>query len=87
MTDEQLEAQLTRITSRIGTLPSPERTRLIELIEETRRRHRDIQTQARRSLTALDDWRLAQKYLIFDYEARLRETRDRAQGTDETHEE
>ena len=87
MTNEQMEAQLARITSRVDSLPCPERTRLIELIEETRRRHRDIQTQARRSLAALDDWRLAQKYLIFDFEARLRETRDRAQGTDETHEE
>ena len=77
MNKEHFEKRIKEMSALAATLPKPERDRLERLIEETRARHELIQDSVKRALEALDDWRLHQKYLIFDREASRREERDR----------
>jgi len=74
MTDETLEAKLREINSRIETLPQSQRDHLMQMVEETRQRHRDIKDGISRANDALDDWRLHMKYRVFDMEASRRES-------------
>ena len=73
MNDEAFEAKLKEVRDRIDSLPQAHREHLLELIEETRRRHLTIHETSRKSRELLDDWRLAAKYLLFDREASRRE--------------
>lgn len=73
MTNEQFEDQIQEMLARIYALPEPSREHLLRMVEETRRRHAQIHDSVARARTALDDWRLLKKYLIFDAECRLRE--------------
>lgn len=75
MTNEEYESRLCEICSKIDTLPEGRRGRLLEVVEETRRRHADIRVSIRRASGALDDWRLQAKYRLFDMEAADREAR------------
>ncbi len=75
MTDETLEARLCEINSKIETLPQSQRDHLMQMVEETRQRHHDIKDGIGRANDALDDWRLHMKYLVFDMEASVRESR------------
>jgi len=73
MTEEKFEQHLQELLSKIETLPESQRAPLLEMVEETRSRHRVIREATTRALSALDDWRLILKYRIFDAEARQRE--------------
>ena len=75
MTDEAFEAKLRETMEKIEALPAPRRGPLLHLLEQTRGRHAEICHSIRRARDILDDWRLRQKYLLFDYEAGLREAR------------
>ena len=73
MTDAKLETAINGCTTVIDTLPVVQREKLATLVDETRRRHKDIEQAVQRARDALDDWRLLQKYILFDWEARRRE--------------
>lgn len=70
MRDEQFEQSLQRC---LDELPADKREPIQQLVEETRSRHEDIKSSLQRAIHALDDWRLLQKYQLFDLEARQRE--------------
>jgi phosphoglycerate-specific signal transduction histidine kinase len=75
MTEETFQTKLTELETRINSLPADQQAQLKALLDETRRRHSDIRRSVSAAQDALDDWRLAMKYMIFDAEARLREAR------------
>ncbi len=60
----------------IDSLPADQQARLRDLLEETKERHVQIGASIARAMAAVDDWRLAQKYRLFDHEARVREADD-----------
>jgi hypothetical protein len=73
MNTSDLEAKLREAIRTIDALPEPERAALMEMVEETRRRHQSIHLSTKAALAAVDDWRLIQKYRLFDAEATSRE--------------
>lgn len=73
MTDEVFQERLAEIEATIGTLPQEQRAFLDEWFRETKDRHELIKRNISAARNALDDWRLAMKYKIFDLEARQRE--------------
>ena len=75
MTEQQYDTKVREILAKIKGLPEAQRLAILALAEDTRKRHLDIQAATARACAALDDWRLVQKYRIFDAEARLREVR------------
>ena len=75
MTEQTFNEQMTRLVSTIQMLPNSQRATLMQMVQETRKRYRDIRESGARSRNALDNWRLIQKYRIFDEEARAREAR------------
>ena len=83
MQSRQFETHLQQMIDRIETLPESQRGPLMNLVDETRQRHKDIRDAARKGHDALDDWRLIQKYRIFDAEARQREAGSHTQQPDD----
>ena len=75
MTEETFRTRIAELETRITALPADQQAQLKGLIEETRQRYSDIRRSVSSARDALDDWRIAMKYLIFDQEARLREAR------------
>ncbi len=73
MKEETFETAMQKHLADIESLPEEKRAKLLELADQTRSRHHQIQRDFRRAHDALDDWRLWAKYLLFDAEARLRE--------------
>lgn len=82
MTDDQFEQALQRCLEALNGLPEPKREELKKLVEETRRRHDQIIQSLQSALHSLDDWRLAQKYRLFDQEARRREDGNKPDSPD-----
>ncbi len=76
MPADPFDSVLTELVARIDTLPADQREAVLDLLAETRQRHDQIRRCAERARAALDDWRIAQKYRIFDAECRLRERAD-----------
>ncbi len=83
MGDQAFETQVREIIAKINSLPEPHRGPLMVLVEETRRRHAQIKDATVRAREALDDWRLIQTYLLFDEEARRRESQTNRDASDE----
>jgi len=85
MTEHQFNEKVRQILSKIECLPETQRSAILAMAEDTRKRHLEIQEATARACAALDDWRLAQKYRIFDAEASLREAgvREREQHDSE----
>ena len=73
MTDETFTAKLTELLASLRSLPDHQRRALQPLVEQTRQRQADLQANREQALAALDDWRLALKYALFDREATHRE--------------
>ena len=74
MITEEFEAHLKKALEAIDMLPEDQRAPLRHMVEDTRRRHQQIGISIAAAREALDDWRLIQKYLLFDAEARARES-------------
>lgn len=74
MTEGTFAATLRELRSRIDALPVERRAPLIQLMQETVARQREIEQAKSDALDALDDWRIALKYAVFDAEATRRET-------------
>ncbi|MCP4589466.1 MAG: hypothetical protein GY842_01850 [bacterium] len=75
MTQQEFNEQLESILAKTADLPAAERAKIIETADATRARDKEIRESTSRARLALDDWRLRQKYLLFDAEATLREAR------------
>ena len=73
MTDKTFEDHMREMLGVIDTLPEAQRVQLRDIFEETRTRHEAIKEASARSKEAVDNWRLICKYMVFDFEARLRE--------------
>ena len=73
MEDARLEEAIRRCKSVMESLPAAKREELAALLEQTRRRHEEIKQCHDDTMDALSDWRIVQKYLLFDREARRRE--------------
>jgi hypothetical protein len=80
MTEEAIKARLAEIEAEIEVLPGTQQAHLMELLAETKLRHHQIRQAADAALDALQDWRIAMKYLIFDREAAMREARQSRPG-------
>ena len=73
MNDETFYKKLEEARSRIDALPEEDRARLSALLDETKDRHHQIKSSMQRLRHALDDWRVHNRYLMFDLEATKRE--------------
>ena len=73
MTKQEFNEHIDRILANIEGLPAAQRKAILEMAEDTRRRDQDIRDTMARAREALDDWRIVQKYRIFDAEATARE--------------
>jgi hypothetical protein len=73
MRSEDFDAAMERCITEINKLPDSQRERLLELVHATRERQQMLDRSLREALDALDDWRICQKYFLFDMEARQRE--------------
>jgi len=80
MQAEEFQAALERCIRQVNELPESQRGRLMELASETKDRQQIVDDTLRQALDAIDDWRLQQKYMIFDMEARQRELAEQAQN-------
>lgn len=74
MTEETFQTAIERYIGAIHALPEPRRSELMKRVEQTRHRQEQIRRGTQRAHDALDDWRLWAKYLLFDAEARRRES-------------
>ena len=77
MGDKRLEEAVRQCEELMQTLPEEKRKELESLLDETRHRHQNNKLAFQRAMDTLDDWRLLQKYRVFDREARLRETKQK----------
>ncbi len=73
MADKTPMQELDALESRIASLPPAQQASLRPLLQETRERHTEIERAITAAKDALDDWRIAMKYLVFDIEAERRE--------------
>lgn len=73
MTEGTFAATLRELRSRIDMLPVERQAPLIQLMQETIARQREIERARSDALDALDDWRISLKYAVFDAEATRRE--------------
>lgn len=84
MTNESFEDRIQEFNRIIEELPPESREQLHELVRETRQRFDGIQKSDQAARAALDDFRLRYKYMMFDAEARYRESQmNNDQKTDE----
>ncbi|RJP33979.1 MAG: hypothetical protein C4547_11380 [Phycisphaerales bacterium] len=73
MNEEAFQRKLSELVKEIETLPEGERSRLHELAEQTRERHRQLKETVSSLQESIDFLRLSIKYLLFDLEATRRE--------------
>ena len=84
MDTQTFETRIAESRKQIDQLPEENREALLELLEETMKRHSQIQGHMDRLRELLGDWRVKIKYLRFDLEATKRELSDlRRQQRDE----
>lgn len=73
MTDEQFQAGLTQVRTKISGLPPDKQGRLLTLVDEAVRRHSAVRHNCGRARDGLADLTIVLKYIVFDNEATLRE--------------
>ncbi len=77
MGDKRLEEAVRQCQELMQTLPEEKRKELESLLDETRHRQHKNKLAFQLAMDTLDDWRLLQKYRVFDREARLREAKQK----------
>jgi len=87
MQEADFQNKMTELMGEIQTLPESERTRLVQLAEETRQRHEQLKKTFSTLQENLDQLRLGIKYLIFDLEATRRENQTLKRQIDEREDE
>ena len=73
MNDAIFENKLNELVKEIGSLPAPQRDKLIMLAKQTGSCHKNLRTGVDRLQESLDYLRVSVKYLVFDLEATQRE--------------
>ncbi len=73
MNDEVFENKLNELVREIGSLPTPQRDKLITLAQRTDSCHKEFRKGVGRLQESLDYLRVSFKYLVFDLEATKRE--------------
>ncbi len=73
MTEEEFQAGLREAKRKIRALPPAQQAPLMKTLKEVMSRHAAIRQNCERARHGLDDLRILMKYIIFDFEATLRE--------------
>ncbi|HOA75259.1 MAG TPA: transcriptional regulator [Phycisphaerae bacterium] len=73
MTEETFRTSIEEARQRINELPEGQRGALLQILDETIERHRELEQNFARVREAVAEWQLMIKYLIFDREATIRE--------------
>lgn len=73
MNDEVFENKLNELVKEIGSLPTPQREKLIILAQRTDSCHKKLRKGVGHLQESLDYLRVSVKYLVFDLEATKRE--------------
>ncbi len=81
--DKDTNEKLERLINDIGSVPLPQRDKLMELANKTGKCHKQLTESISRLQGSLDGLRLSVKYLIFDLEATRRENVELKKSLDE----
>lgn len=73
MDEAAFEKKLDDLVNEIGSMPTPQKKRLMILAERTRNCHKKLKNSVDRLQESLDYLRVSVKYLLFDLEATRRE--------------
>ena len=76
MNEASFESKLNELVNEIGSIPAPQRDKLIMLAKQTGNSHRKLRKSVSTLQESLDYLRVSIKYLIFDLEATRRENTD-----------
>ena len=73
MDEATFEKKLNELVHEIGSIPTPQRDRLIMLAKQTRDCHKELRKSVNNLQESLDYLRVSIKYMLFDLEATRRE--------------
>ncbi len=73
MNEASFESKLNELVQEIGSIPGPQRDKLITLVRQTGDAHKKLRKSVGTLQESLDYLRVSIKYLIFDLEATRRE--------------
>ncbi len=73
MNEAAFESKLRELVEEIGSIPSPNKKKLINLAKQTQECHKQLKNSVDRLQESLDYLRVSIKYLLFDLEATRRE--------------
>lgn len=73
MDEAIFEKKLNELVSEIGSIPAPQRDRLVMLAKQTRDCHKRLKRSVNNLQESLDYLRVSIKYMLFDLEATRRE--------------
>jgi len=73
MDEAVFEKKLNELVSEIGSIPAPQRDRLVMLAKQTRDCHKQLKKSVNNLQESLDYLRVSIKYMLFDLEATRRE--------------
>jgi len=73
MDEVAFEKKLNELVNEIGSIPAPQRDRLIMLAKQTRDCHKRLKKSVNNLQESLDYLRVSIKYMLFDLEATRRE--------------
>ena len=76
MNEAGFENKLNELVKEIGSIPAPQRDKLISLAKQTSKSHKQLRKSVSNLQESLDYLRVSIKYLIFDLEATRRENVD-----------
>lgn len=73
MDEVVFEKKLNELVNEIGSIPAPQRDRLVMLAKQTRDCHKRLKKSVNNLQESLDYLRVSIKYMLFDLEATRRE--------------
>jgi len=83
MNDALFEKRINELVREIGSVPAPNKSRLLELAKKTGQSHKKLTKSVERLQESLDCLRVSVKYLVFDLEATRRENDGLKKALDE----
>ena len=75
MNQDKLATRLNELIKEIGSIPTPQRRKLISLASKAEKNHYNLNKSINQLQDSLDYLRLSIKYLVFDLEATRRENK------------
>jgi hypothetical protein len=75
MNELTFQEKLDELVKEVGTMPAPQRTKLIMLAKQTQTCHEQLKKSVDSLQESLDYLRVSIKYLLFDLEATRRENK------------